>query len=95
MRIFTGAPIPVGADAVVMQEEVSRDGDTIVLKEDVDPGEFIRKRGCDLSEGQKILAKAEQIRATTLAVLAEKSNVSLPERSLIVSVPWARSASNR
>ncbi len=49
VRIFTGAPIPAGADAVVMQEDVTREGDEIVMNVDVDPGEFIRRRGCDLS----------------------------------------------
>jgi molybdopterin molybdotransferase len=72
VRIFTGAPIPAGADAVVMQEDVCREGDAIVANVDVDPGEFIRKRGCDLAEGQKILRKGEQIRATTIALLASQ-----------------------
>jgi len=71
-RIFTGAPMPAGADAVVMQEDVTRHGDEIVLNVDVDTGEFIRKRGCDLSEGQKILSKGERIRAATLALLASQ-----------------------
>jgi len=71
-RIFTGAPMPGGADAVVMQEDVTRNGDEIVLNVDVDTGEFIRKRGCDLSEGQKILSKGERIRAATLALLASQ-----------------------
>src|SRR5206468_6765907 len=72
VRIFTGAPIPANADAVVMQEDVTRDRDEIVLNVDVDPGEFIRKRGCDLSEGQKILSKGERIRAATIALLASQ-----------------------
>ena len=71
-RIFTGAPMPVGADAVVMQEDVTRDGDEIVLNADVDPGDFVRRRGCDLAEGQKILTKGERIRTTTLALLASQ-----------------------
>jgi molybdopterin molybdotransferase len=71
-RIFTGAPMPAGADAVVMQEDISRDGDEIVLNVDVDSGDFVRRRGCDLSEGQKILTKGERIRATTLALLASQ-----------------------
>jgi len=70
VRIFTGAPTPAGADAVVMQEDVTRDRDEIVLNVGVEPGEFIRKRGCDLSEGQKILSAGERIRAATLALLA-------------------------
>jgi molybdopterin molybdotransferase len=71
-RIFTGAPMPAGADAVVMQEDIMRDGDEIVLNVDVDAGDFIRRRGCDLSEGQKILSKGERIRAATLALLASQ-----------------------
>jgi molybdopterin molybdotransferase len=72
VRIFTGAPMPAGADAVVMQEDVTRDGDKIVLNADVNPGDFVRRRGCDLSEGQKILSKGERIRAATLALLASQ-----------------------
>src|SRR5438876_4621353 len=72
VRIFTGAPTPAGADAVVMQEDVTLDRDEIVLNVDVQPGEFIRKRGCDLSEGQKILSAGERIRAATLALLASQ-----------------------
>jgi len=55
-----------------MQEDVTRDGDQIVVNVDVDPGEFVRKRGCDLSQGQKIVAKGERIHATTLALLASQ-----------------------
>jgi molybdopterin molybdotransferase len=70
VRIFTGAPMPAGADAVVMQEDVARDGDMIVVNENVDPGEFIRRRGCDSSEGQKILGQGERVSSTILALLA-------------------------
>jgi molybdopterin molybdotransferase len=72
IRIFTGAPMPAGADAVVMQEDVSRNGDEIVINVDVDVDEFVRKRGCDLGEGQKILGKGDQILATRLALLASQ-----------------------
>ncbi len=72
VRIFTGAPIPAGADAVVMQEDTTRESDEIVVNVAVDPGEFIRRRGCDLAEGQKILARGERIRSTTIALLASQ-----------------------
>jgi len=72
IRIFTGAPMPLGADAVVMQEDVAREGDQIVVSVDVDPGEFVRKRGCDLSEGQRILASGERIRVATLGLLVSQ-----------------------
>ena len=70
VRIFTGAPIPSGADAVVMQEDVTRDSDHVVVNAEVETGEFIRRRGCDLSEGQKILSAGERLRAENLALLA-------------------------
>jgi molybdopterin molybdotransferase len=72
VRIFTGAPMPAGADAVVMQEDVTRDGSQIVVNVDVDPGEFVRRRGCDLAEGQKIVAKGERIHPATIALLASQ-----------------------
>jgi molybdopterin molybdotransferase len=72
IRIFTGAPMPADADAVVMQEDVTRDGDEIVLNVDVDAGDFVRRRGCDLSEGQRILSKGERIRVVTIALLASQ-----------------------
>jgi len=72
VRIFTGAPVPQGADAIVMQEDVTRDGTEIIVNVDVGPGEFVRRRGCDLAEGQKILAKGERIRAVTIALLSSQ-----------------------
>jgi molybdopterin molybdotransferase len=72
IRIFTGAPIPAGANAIVMQEDVARNGDEIVINVDVDVDEFVRKRGCDLGEGQKILGKGDRIVATRLALLASQ-----------------------
>ena len=72
VRIFTGAPIPAGADAVVMQEDTTREGDELVVNVDVDPGEFVRRRGCDLAEGQKILERGERIRPATIALLASQ-----------------------
>jgi molybdopterin molybdotransferase len=72
VRIFTGAPMPAGADAVVMQEDVTREGRQIVVNVDVDPGEFVRRRGCDLAEGQKIVAKGERIHPATIALLASQ-----------------------
>src|SRR5439155_16964733 len=60
------------ADAVVMQEEVTRDGDEIVVNAAVYPHQYIRERGCDLAPGQKILGAGERIRATTLALLTSQ-----------------------
>ena len=72
VRIFTGAPLPQGADAIVMQEDVTRDGTDISVNVDVEAGDFVRRRGCDLAEGQMILARGERIRAATVALLASQ-----------------------
>ena len=72
IRIFTGAPMPAGADAVIMQEDVTREGAAIVAQCDVEPGEFVRPKGADLAEGQRILARGEPIAAQTLALLASQ-----------------------
>ena len=73
VRIFTGAPIPTGADAVVMQEETSRDGDYVVIHaQKVVPGEFVRRAGQDLATGQSILERGDRLTATRLALLASQ-----------------------
>jgi len=72
VRIFTGAPMPLGADAVVMQEDVRVEGPEIFVETNVNRGEFIRRRGTDLSEGQRILEVGERIRPQTLSVLASQ-----------------------
>jgi len=72
VRIFTGAPLPAGADAVVMQEDVTAAGAEIIVNTAVEQGEFVRRRGCDVSEGQKILSTGERIRSVNLAVLASQ-----------------------
>lgn len=70
IRIFTGAPLPAGADAVVMQEDVRREGATIVAQCDAEPDEFIRRAGADLAVGQKILTRGEKVAPQTVAILA-------------------------
>ena len=64
--------MPAGADAVIMQEDVTREDETIVVQCAAEPGEFIRRRGSDLAEGQKILARGEPVTAQTLALLASQ-----------------------
>ena len=81
VRIFTGAPVPSGADAIVMQEDIMRDGDEIVINADVETGEFIRRRGCDLAEGQRIVAKGQRLRAARSEERRVGKECSLPCRS--------------
>jgi molybdopterin molybdotransferase len=72
VRIFTGAPLPEGADAVLMQEDVERDGNQIVARAGVESGENVRVRGGDLCEGQKIAETGVQLNAQRLALLSSQ-----------------------
>lgn len=56
VRIFTGAPVPAGADFVVIQEDVGRAGDLITIVEDPGPKDNIRPAGCDFAAGTEISA---------------------------------------
>lgn len=72
IRIFTGAPLPAGADAVVMQEEVRVDGGAILLHESVAAGEHIRRRGSDLAAGQSLLETGARITPQLASLLASQ-----------------------
>src|SRR5260221_842675 len=72
VRIFTGAPLPEGADAVLMQEDAERSGDEIVVRTELQPGENVRLRGGDLCEGQKIGESGTRLNAQRLALLASQ-----------------------
>ncbi len=56
VRIYTGAPLPAGADRVVIQEDVARDGDAITLGAAPDPGPHLRPRGGDFRAGARLVA---------------------------------------
>jgi molybdopterin molybdotransferase len=72
MRIFTGAPIPDGADAVVMVERTERlDGGAAVRVEvAVEPGNHLRAVGEDLRPGDRVVAAGEELTAARVGVLA-------------------------
>jgi molybdopterin molybdotransferase len=70
-RIFTGAPIPPGADAVVMQEDAEPAGEQLVRMLRVpDPGQWIRKSGEDVARGAVVLAKGERLSPAGLGLAA-------------------------
>ncbi len=79
VRIFTGAPLPRGTGAIVMQEDTVRsDGSPgITLTESTEPGEFIRRAGADLCAGQRLLTAGDLITPTRLAVLASQGAATL------------------
>ena len=70
-RIFTGAPIPVGADAVVMQEDCSLQQDgTVRVQAAVRPGQWIRRAGEDVAQGSVVLHKGERMSPASLGLAA-------------------------
>ena len=70
-RIFTGAPIPSGANAVIMQEQVNVDGQgRVTFTEPVAPGQNIRLRAGDIRAGQTMLEKGRRLKPADLALCA-------------------------
>lgn len=69
-RVLTGAPMPAGADAVVPQEDVRRDGAAVVVLRPVERGAFVRSRGEDIRVGDPVLAPGTVLGPAALGVLA-------------------------
>ncbi len=70
IRIFTGAPMPDGADAVIPQEDVEIDGTGIVVAHAVDAGAFVRPRGEDVRPGDPVLSPGQVIGPAEVGLLA-------------------------
>jgi len=81
-RIFTGAPIPPGADAVVMQEVCTVEGEDVVVRHKPKPGEWIRNAGEDIRAGSRILERGAKLtpQACGLAASVGLANVSVHRR---------------
>jgi molybdopterin molybdotransferase len=77
-RIFTGAPIPPGADAVVMQEHTAAEGEHVVLKKKPIPGEWIRRVGSDVKKGAEILAAGRRLLPQDTGLAASVGIGTLP-----------------
>lgn len=69
-RIFTGAPVPSGADAVIMQEKTTADGASIVFEAPVEVGNNIRTKGRDFALDQEVLAIGDQLTPAAIALAA-------------------------
>jgi molybdopterin molybdotransferase len=79
-RIFTGALIPDGADAVVMQEQCELDGDVVTVRHAPQPGEWIRRAGEDVRAGSVILLAGTRLRSQELGLAASVGLARLPVR---------------
>jgi molybdopterin molybdotransferase len=78
VRIFTGAPVPQGADTVLMQEYVRTDGDMIAPQKMVAAGDFIRKAGLDFSAGDLLLTAGSTLGPVEIALAAAMDHAKLP-----------------
>ena len=76
VRIFTGAPVPDGATRVIIQEDVSRDGNTITVKPGADSGTHIRPLGQDFRAGTALGPRL--LRPNDLALLAAMNVAQVP-----------------
>jgi molybdopterin molybdotransferase len=77
-RIFTGAPVPSGADAVLMQEYCSAQGATVVINALPRPGDNIRRAGEDIEAGAQILAAGTRVGAAEMGLAASVGLADLP-----------------
>lgn len=77
VRIFTGAPIPPGADRVIIQEDVEAAGDQITLRDNLDSGPYIRGAGIDFHRGDTIEAP-RRLTANDIALLASMNIPDVP-----------------
>lgn len=70
VRIFTGAPLPGGADCVIMQEDCERDGDRVLIKEKPFAGKYVREKGYDFAAGNVLIAKGTLLSARHIGLMA-------------------------
>lgn len=77
-RIFTGAPIPPGADAVVMQEDCVSEKEEVLIKKNPVPGQWIRRVGSDVKKGGEILAAGKRLAPQDTGLAASVGIKTLP-----------------
>jgi len=82
-RIFTGAPLPEEADAVLMQENTRREGDDVICLQAVKAGENVRPRGQDISRGDCVLRRGRRLLPQDLGVLASLGVAEMSVRPVL------------
>jgi molybdopterin molybdotransferase len=78
LRIFTGGVVPAGADAVVIQEDTARDGDTVTINEAASVAKHIRPAGVDFNAGDVLLRKGQRLTDRDLSLAAGMNHPELP-----------------
>jgi molybdopterin molybdotransferase len=77
VRIFTGAPVPDGADAIVIQEDTQSQGTSVVINAPAKPLAYIRPAGLDFREGEVLLRAGTRLGASELALAAAMNHAAL------------------
>jgi molybdopterin molybdotransferase len=80
VRIFTGAPLPQGADAIVIQEHVEAAGERVTLREPARQGRHIRPAGLDFKEGTTLLSSGRRLDASGVALAAAMGHARVAVR---------------
>jgi molybdopterin molybdotransferase len=88
VEIMTGAPVPQGADAVVMVEQVTRDGDRISTDHTLQPGEAINPQGAEARRGDLVAPAGRRLDFASIALLATvgRSGVSVYRRPTVAII---------
>src|SRR6266568_1513682 len=69
-RIFTGAPLPDGADTIIIQEDTERRGDQVELREGAARGRYVRRAGLDFTEGEVLLVAGRRLTPRDIGLAA-------------------------
>ena len=77
VRIFTGAPVPAGADAVVIQEDTVREGDQVLVREPAAVGHNVRPLGYDFKAGARLIEASRRLTARDLMLAASGGHMLL------------------
>ncbi len=77
VRIFTGAPLPIGADAVIMQEQATARGNQVSFDKAPKPGQSIRRKGNDFTEGKELLQPGLSLTPAMLNLAASANYANL------------------
>jgi molybdopterin molybdotransferase len=80
VRIFTGAPLPPGTDTIIIQENATREGAHVVVREGTPDSGHVRTRGLDFREGEVLLAPGRRLGPREISLAAAMGHARLPVR---------------
>jgi len=78
VRIFTGAPVPDGADAILIQENAKAEGSLIAPQQSVSAGRYVRPAGLDFKEGELLIAAGTRLGPSEIALAAAMNHAKAP-----------------